>query len=363
MNDTDALCVNLQTVSTECEVMYDWFHIYLVHGIANMEIGLLLYKMSVHGFDLEDLNSFTNNFTWPAQFRGGAPRDVFSSRNGDGPLKCSGSETLNARTALRVYILLFVWDTAGLDLKKCCVSFLKLCSVLDSLQSIARGVTVHHLELEQCIVQHLESFKDAHGTTSWIPKCHLALHLGPMLKHHNMLLSCWTHERKHKLCKNFANNRLDTSKNWELSLLQDVLHHELQHLNTPASMPVYHVCLVEPKPASKKMKQNVQKLLGTTEAVYSAVAAVHSNLFMVSRKDVVLAKVEDLKVVAEVWNHFQIGDLTFSVISVWKHVSSFMYTICENPVLVETRCILEAVPFSKKGDSAIVVVPQHALEM
>ena len=77
MNDIDALFVDLQTVSTECEVMYDWFHIYLVHGVANMEIGLLVYKMSAHGFDLEDLNSFTNNFTWPAQFRGGAPRDVF----------------------------------------------------------------------------------------------------------------------------------------------------------------------------------------------------------------------------------------------------------------------------------------------
>ena len=163
MHDIDAFFVDLQTVSTECEVMYDWFHIYLVHGVANMEIGLLVYKMSVHGFDLEDLNCFTNNFTWPAQFRGGAPRDVFSSRNGDGPLKCSGSETLNARTVLRVYILLFVWETAGLDLKKCCVSFLKLCSVLDLLQSIARGVSVDHLELEQCVVAHLESFKDAHG--------------------------------------------------------------------------------------------------------------------------------------------------------------------------------------------------------
>ena len=48
--------VNLQTVPTECEVMYDWFHIYPVHGVANMEIGLLVYKMSVQ-----------------AQFRGGAP--------------------------------------------------------------------------------------------------------------------------------------------------------------------------------------------------------------------------------------------------------------------------------------------------
>ena len=240
MNDIDASFVNLQTVSTECEVMYDWFYIYLVHGVANMEIGLLLCRMSVHGFDLEDLDSFTNNFTWPAQFRGGAPRDVFSSRNGDGPLKCSGSETLNARTALRVYILLFVWETAGLDLKKCCVSFLKLCSVLDRLQSIARGVTVRHLELEQCIVQHLESFKDAHGTASWIPRCHMALHLGPMLKHHNMLLSCWTHERKHKLCKNFANNRLDTSKHWELPLLQDVFASRVEafeHTCKYASVP------------------------------------------------------------------------------------------------------------------------------
>lgn len=248
--------VNLQTVPTECEVMYDWFHIYPVHGVANMEIGLLVYKMSVQ-----------------AQFRGGAPWDVFSSRNGDGPLKCFGSETLNARTALRVYILLSVWDTAGLDLKKSCVSFLKLCSVLDRWQSIARGVTVRHLELEQCIVQHLKSFKDAHGTTSCIPKCHMALHLGPMWKHHNMLLSCWTHERKHNLCQSF----------WQFQELGTVFVagcfaariEAFEHACKYACVPRLSG---RTKASVKEMKQNVQELLGTTEAVYSAVAPVHSNL-------------------------------------------------------------------------------------
>ena len=43
-----------------------------------------------------------------------------------------------------------------------------------------------------------------YGEQHYLPKHHLAIHLGQQLELHELLISCFVHERRHKILKRFA---------------------------------------------------------------------------------------------------------------------------------------------------------------
>ena len=97
-------------------IMYDWFHIFLVHGAANRELGLLaghLRKVKVYE---ESLDEFISSFTVPKQFAGAAPKKIFGKRIYKfDPINCSASELATAYPLIRGFILGFLWhDHEGL---------------------------------------------------------------------------------------------------------------------------------------------------------------------------------------------------------------------------------------------------------
>jgi hypothetical protein len=59
------------------------------------------------------------------------------------------------------------------------------------------------------------------------PKFHFSLHLADALRRHTLLISCFTHERRHKIVKKFANTVTNTTS-YEKSLCE---HLVLQHLH------------------------------------------------------------------------------------------------------------------------------------
>ena len=182
-------------------VMYDWFHIYLVHGIFNIHTGLFLGDLHQHGWKSHTIDEFANSFTWPARIRGGASKNLLHKRSSHSEaLKCSASEGLNFLAVLRVFALNFVFDVCNEELKESCLAWLSLCRVLDALQAVATTPT-QPAHLQKLIKAHLDMTKQVHGEGWWIPKCHLALHLPLQLHAHGCLLSCFVHERKHKIAK------------------------------------------------------------------------------------------------------------------------------------------------------------------
>ena len=75
--------------------MYDWFHIFLVHGICGIEMGLLLGKLQDVGHSNDAVMEFIQQFSWPVQFRSSAPpADALSKRTKYDPVKLSGGKTL-----------------------------------------------------------------------------------------------------------------------------------------------------------------------------------------------------------------------------------------------------------------------------
>ena len=91
-------------------VMYDWFHIYLVHGVCNIECGLVLGGLRDAGFPESDITEFLQSFNWPAQTAGSSPKNILQAarEKKTSPLKASASELLNFVPVLRLFVLLFV---------------------------------------------------------------------------------------------------------------------------------------------------------------------------------------------------------------------------------------------------------------
>ena len=336
-----------------CAVMFDWMHIYLVHGICGTQLGLLCGELRDAGIREGRLETFLQSFQWPKQFQGSRPQNLFSKREQYEPLKGSASELLSAYNVIRVFLLLFVAQQYP-GLQKALACFFKLCEVLDLLVSINRGATVRPSLLKAAVKSHLDSFLEHYSEAYWVPKCHMALHLHEFLGRHQTLISCFTHERKHRIVKRFGNNMMSCNHAFERSILSDVIHVQLQNLqdvrcfqNSPY--------LVGAKGAPKDMVSSIQHLLGNEcEVLTSLVAQCQS--FQVSKNDVVEVEVNAGGLaVAQVLYHCTSGQLCLSCLSQWEFVSGFMYRVKDAPILVETRQIRKVCVFSLKGDSACVV--------
>ena len=339
-------------------VMYDWMHIYMVTGVFNLLTGFFLGDLHDHGFTAETIETFFKQFTWPARTRGAAPKDALQKRSKkDGPLKCGASEGLNFYIVLRVYVILMVMPTANEQLIKSCEAWLALCAVLDALMAIAKGRTTP-AQLQRLIRSHLEKAKELYGEGWWVPKCHLALHLPLQFHAHGCLLSCFTHERKHKIIKKIASNIADTSRAFEKSILDDVLYGQLDNLATKAFVPGHQVHLIQPVRAAPRALQTVvQSVLRTEEPVYTASQAIHGGNFAVSAKDVAVLALEGVTHVGRVGYHVAVGESCWTHITFWTHVHGCMYRISDEAVLVKTSCLQDTCPFSVQGSDAIVVLP------
>jgi hypothetical protein len=185
--------------------------VYLVGGVFNCEVGLLLAELGREAH-IKDTNIHTyfEEFTWPRWLKGASGKKVLEKRSsGQTDLKCSASEALSSYKLLRLFLMDVIMPTANARLQQCCNSFFLICEVLDLLVRVSRGTT-SHIQLHNCVVRHLELFKATYGANEFFPKMHWATHLGMMLERHGTLISCFVHERKHKEVKWFGNNLQNT---------------------------------------------------------------------------------------------------------------------------------------------------------
>ena len=113
-------------------IMFDWFHIYLVHGVAGNEVGLLLGRLRDNGYPEQDIQDFVQTFHWPVQFAGAEAKSVLAKKREDktAPVKAEASELLNFLPVLQLFLILFVWRDSDDSLKSCCHGFFTLCRIL-----------------------------------------------------------------------------------------------------------------------------------------------------------------------------------------------------------------------------------------
>ncbi|CAE7508984.1 UBC6 [Symbiodinium sp. CCMP2592] len=336
-------------------IMFDFFHIYLVHGIVGNELGCFFAELRDAGFGEDRLMDFVSSFRWPKQFASPDAKRVFAKREKKtSPVKAEASELLNALPVLRIFILKFVMTTAiSPGTVQACMCFLMLCKVVDMLHDAVRGRAVDPAVLHDTIVKHSNCLLETYGQDIWVPKNHMSLHLGEFLAKFGHLVWCFTHERKHKVVKRFANQKLDGSRGFEESVLKDVLAVQLNCIS--AELPSSKVRLMNPKPAPKKLVDLVGQVMPfATGPILHDLRAMHAGGFVCTKGDIVAV---DATTVGLVQFHFQAAGQVWTCVTPWKHVYEHMFECTDlDPFITTTDSIKSCCIYSEKDGKAIVLV-------
>ena len=166
--------------------------------------------------------------------RGSTGKNLFAKKV-DGDFKSSAREALALYPVLRIFISELPRSSISTPAIK---SFLALCLVLDDIRLASAGGIDAAVLLEH-IRAHLKAFQLAHGLDRFLPKANFSLHLPDQLAKHGVLMQCFTHERRHKEIKKYANNYCTGIETVEKSLLTaSLLTHalDLQEFSTDSSL-------------------------------------------------------------------------------------------------------------------------------
>ncbi|CAE7361700.1 unnamed protein product, partial [Symbiodinium sp. CCMP2456] len=287
--------------------MYDFMHIYLVHGLFHLEAGLLLPQLYSAGCSPGAILDFMKSFSWPQNQQGVIKETLqcFQKKvDKNEGFKGSASQCLNAYPLLRAYVLSLAPAGLGAQVKKACKSFLNLCLVLDMLMEGNRGLPLIPAELQRLIVQHCQGFIEVYGPDHAIPKLHYSMHLPMMLDAKKTLISCFTHERKHRMIKQFANHLNNPGSWYEGSVMKECLGKLVLSMSSgPCTMEAH---LISPKLANDELLQMLVQVFGMASA-HNAQAASKAQVApgqVCSRGDFVLLRAGG---VAEAWLFCRLG--------------------------------------------------------
>jgi len=221
----------LQVVSM---TMYDWAHIYISDGLADVELGEFMQQMIRNRTDTtySELGRYVTSFTTPRARR--LPTHLFDAtryknylRSGSFP--AIASEFLTIAPVLRRYLSNVVARRGQ------CMQYVSsmqaVLDVVDLLQAAKTGA-LQPVVLFQAITKHFELFKAAYGDNAVRPKHHYALHLPLMLQEFKTLLATLTHERKHRMAKRYTRNRANLTS-FESGVVEDITMHQLWELGLP----------------------------------------------------------------------------------------------------------------------------------
>lgn len=347
-------------------LMYDWMHIMMVHGVYNLEVGLLLkvmYRMQ-NPLRFTDINNFFAQFTWPwyAKKQG---KTVFRKRADDAegkpkptPLQCSASEALGSFMLLLMFLQ--VNNLAGCGdaaVVAAVESYRLMCTVISMLIGINRGFHVGVNDLAHAIAQYLEAHKRSYGKRWWIPKMHYLLHIPFMLLAHGILIACFVHERKHKEIKRYAQQRLSQSDTFERNILVDLLHYQLKMLQEPTTFGVDSAKLVKPRDAKPAVTSYVREAftLSSTAQVKTSLLA-HCPRFMCHVQDVVQIRLPTGHAVGQVVMHAAFDDVCWTCVQTWTKLPLHnMYSTKGETMFVQSHDIESAFIYKISGDVAMVV--------
>ena len=275
---------------------YDWMHVFLVNGIAQLELWLFLSSLPA-GRHWPDLNDYTTSWHWPSHIEN-QPTQIWNDTNrrssmAAGRFKCGASDMLNLYGIIRCWTRdrQFADSDAGQAL-------LLLFKVLDALASHPGPEKAQQMMRDICM--YIEAHKRAHGVDNLIPKFHMSLHLPAALARMGELPACFVHERQHKTSKKYGTTTARLSV-WEKSVTSQLLN---QQLETMGDQDVFVTgAKITGKQVDATDALRHQFAAGTiTAAAHASCNGVHS-----SRGDMVYVSTSEGVHVARVRCHIKAG--------------------------------------------------------
>ena len=112
-----------------------------------------------------------------------------------------------------------------------------LCDLVDALAASALGV-VSPAEMRKTVAAMAIAIEGAGWKSELIPKFHWAIHYPDELERFGVNLSCWVHERKHKLVKRYGQDQSNMTAYSKAVLTESVAHqlHDMVGLHSVANL-------------------------------------------------------------------------------------------------------------------------------
>ncbi|CAE7488953.1 unnamed protein product [Symbiodinium sp. CCMP2592] len=336
--------------------MYDWMHNFVVGGIFQVEMTELLKVLRSQGIPQTELHHFLSDCNWPSAVgdKGASAKKVFAKTLTE--FKSGASECMALYPAMRAFLqekLPLIRDN---DAKECCRCFFILCEVLDQLYKTATPGDVANLAttLEHKVSSHLELFKACYGEDYVLPKHHMNMHLGDLLRRHSVLLSCFVHERRHKEIKRYANNLDSMQTGSEKHVLQLELE---QHLKDLKEFSEKRAGLINGKAAPELVQSAFSSFFGlpACAGLQVSMKCYVGSGRLCKREDVVVVSEPNGDEVAQVWFHVVFNGNHYTCMSVWRALGRNRFDICQEPVFRPTAHISRLCMFKKEGDRALVI--------
>lgn len=351
-------------------LMHDFMHLWFVNGIFHVTFGLVM--SALQGLvTYTALDTWMQRWSWPQRvaMRQADARSIFASKRAAthrkaNKLSATASECLTIYSIVREFFLMVTLPICTDPyMGKVIQCYLDMCRVIDLLLLSGRGVVTPKALFVATVSFH-RSFLECFDEADLIPKFHHTLHLWESLRVHGCLLSCFVHERKHRVVKRWANDDCNSSAtHFERSILQEVVQDHVHSLSHGHALPPAEPSLVPPiRPAQKALSHAIglqfpeSHGLPITQA-RDAWSAPYSKCSVGDVVEFVLDGASE-KSIGEIWYHVGIDGICLSVVSKWEAVDAGrrMYRICSAPTVVPTSSILETLMFFKEGDGHVAVM-------
>ena len=137
-----------------------------------------------------------------------------------------------------------------------------------------------------------------------------------MISHHEVVVGCSVHERKHRVAKKFAENIRGVGENFESSILKEVLYMNVQDLRDK-DFDQLHVGLVQPIPANPRLTWLLQSAMGLHGMVMCARRAHYELGCICAVDDFAIFPSEEGILVRKVCFFASINHMNLACVQIW----------------------------------------------
>ena len=244
---------------------HDWMHMIFSSGIFNVVAFHFFEAIHTH-LPLMQVwavfHKYIMQWRWPLSWKYDPKRsEPFSSDHlkayrKTGHIKCAASEGLALLPVIVFWNVATVLPHATGACKWACLAMVALGDIVDALQ--ASGLRLTSPDDMRILIR---TFMDACVAAGWeefmIPKFHWLLHFPRNMIRWGTAVSCFVHERKHKLVLRYAENFFLPDKSKSKSVLKELIAHQLFNVRLAGAFDV-GVALLRPVKASKKLAAYVR---------------------------------------------------------------------------------------------------------
>ena len=244
-------------VKPAAQFAHDWMHGLFSGGVFNIMVVLFMAKLALvtEVNPWQPLQDYISKWHWPAHLKfDAATAGHFSKQRSKahkkaGSLKCPASDGLSLLPVLVFYAMTVVKRIPGME--HACNALIALNDVVESLQAAHHGLSTAD-GLRECVRGMLSAVENAGWRGSCTPKFHWCVHYPATVQKFGLALTCWVHERKHKLVKRYSTDIYNVPA-LSASVLHEVASHQLHEASLPTCLD-HSMQLLNPHPATKKMR-------------------------------------------------------------------------------------------------------------